>query len=435
MIYALVIISVLAAPVAAFVFLAYAVIRYAPIIGRIFEESPLLMPLRAPADPSGETVRFRSTDGIELEGSYFRSRVGPRTGVVVFCHEYLGNRWSAGPYADFVRDLGFDLFAFDFRNQGASATEPGYKPLQWVSDREVMDLEGAIAYLKSRPDADPAGVGLFGISKGGCAALVAAADEPGVWGVLTDGSFPTRSMVMSYIYKWAQIYSHTTWRIVPPWVLRMLGWSGRMYSQFRRGCRFPDVERAAARLSPRPWLMIHGEKDAYVPIDIARGLFDHAGTPKEFWLVAKAKHNRCREVDPVAYRDKITEFLARYGPRRIPVEFLEPELATVDADLELVAASGSVGELVAACESIGELVASSKTADELVAASIRKPIRRNLQTRIESVEESSRDRRASAIDQHEMKSKVKQPASITSVGDSTSNLLTSSGHFPAPASV
>lgn len=425
MIYALVIISVLAAPVAALVFLAYAVIRYAPIIGRIFEESPLLMPLRAAADPSGETVRFHAADGLELEGSYFRSRVGPRVGVIVFCHEYLGNRFSAGPYADFVRDLGFDLFSFDFRNQGASATEPGYKPLQWVSDREVMDLEGAIAYLKSRPDADPAGVGLFGISKGGCAALVESADEPGVWGVLTDGSFPTRSMVMSYIYKWAQIYSHTTWRIVPPWVLRMLGWSGRMYSQVRRGCRFPDVERAAARLSPRPWLMIHGEKDAYVPIDIARELFNHAGTPKEFWLVAKAKHNRCREVDPVAYRGKITDFLARYGPRRIPVEFLEPELATVEPALELVAASNTSGELVASSEPSGELVASSS----------RTPLRRNPQTRIESNDVANRDRRSTAIDPGESKSKSKVAAPVTSVGNPSSNLLTSSGHYPAPASV
>ena len=80
-----------------------------------------------------------------------------RAGVVVFCHEFLGDRWSFQPYTDGLRDLGFDLFTFDFRNHGTSATEPGYEPLQWVSDREVRDLRAALAYLRSRPDRDPAG--------------------------------------------------------------------------------------------------------------------------------------------------------------------------------------------------------------------------------------------------------------------------------------
>ena len=48
---------------------------------------------------------------------------------------------------------------------------PGYDPLQWVTDYEVRDAEAALAYLKSRPDADPRGVGFFGISKGAGAGL------------------------------------------------------------------------------------------------------------------------------------------------------------------------------------------------------------------------------------------------------------------------
>ena len=44
--------------------------------------------------------------------------------------------------------------------------------------------------------------------------------------------------------------------------------------QWRLRRIFPDIERAAARLGPRPWLMIHGERDAYIGPDIARGLFD-----------------------------------------------------------------------------------------------------------------------------------------------------------------
>ena len=77
--------------------------------------------------------------------------------MLVFCHEYLSDRWSFQPYADGLRDLGFDLFTFDFRNHGASDSDPVYQPLQWVTDHEVRDLRAALAYLRSRPDRDPAG--------------------------------------------------------------------------------------------------------------------------------------------------------------------------------------------------------------------------------------------------------------------------------------
>ena len=36
---------------------------------------------------------------------------------------------------------------------------PSYLPMQWVSDLELVDLQAAIDYLRSRPDRDPAGVG------------------------------------------------------------------------------------------------------------------------------------------------------------------------------------------------------------------------------------------------------------------------------------
>ena len=89
----------------------------------------------------------------------------------MYCHEYLSDRWSYRPYVDHLRDLGFDIFTFDFRNHGAEPVRPGYAPLQWATDHEVRDLRAALAYLRTRPDRDPAGFGLFGVSRGGTTAL------------------------------------------------------------------------------------------------------------------------------------------------------------------------------------------------------------------------------------------------------------------------
>ena len=194
-----------------------------------------------------------------------------RVGVLVFCHEYLSDRWSFQPYTNALREIGYDLFTFDFRNHGASDSDPAYKPLQWVTDHEVRDLQAALGYLRTRPDHDAAGFGLFGISRGGGTALVVGGVDRDVWGVITDGAFPTRGTMLSYILRWAEIYveNRYLWKSMPVWVFRFVAWAGRVRSERRLKCRFPDVEKAVARLSPRPWLMIHGEKDAYIVPAIA----------------------------------------------------------------------------------------------------------------------------------------------------------------------
>ena len=308
------------------VFMLYVIVQYSGIVARIFEEKPLFLPLRVARPEDGEDVRFVTPDGMNLVGTYLKTRSSRRSGVLIFCHEFLSNRWSVTPYLDHLRDHGFDLFSFDFRNHGESDLDPRYSPLQWVSDHEVQDLRAAVDYLRSRPDADPAGYGFFGVSRGGGSALCVASKERGAWGVVTDGAFPTRGTVVAYIHRWAEIYvqSQWFWKLMPTPLFEYLGWTGRMRAQFRTGCRYPSVERAVARLTPRPWLAIHGQKDAYIGVGIAEKFFSQASEPKELWIVPQAKHNRCREKAPEQYADRLVQFFERYAPRRIT----HPEVST-----------------------------------------------------------------------------------------------------------
>ena len=300
-------------------FLLYITIRYTPVIARIFEEKPVFFPLRAEATIDGEEVTFRTADDLELVGTYFKARTEGRAGVLVFCHEFLGNRWSALPYADSLRDLGFDLFSFDFRNHGNSDSEDGYDPLQWVCGREIRDLNAALDYLCSRPDRDPAGFGLFGVSRGAGTAICVGSGRLDVWGVATDGAFPTRGTMLAYILRWAEIYvgRHAIWRCMPVAIFRFIGWVGRLRSQWRLRRVFPDIERAVSRIAPRPLFMIHGQRDNYIGPEIARTLFNSAREPKSFWIVDGAKHNRCREVRPDEYRRRIGLFFRQAAPRAL----------------------------------------------------------------------------------------------------------------------
>lgn len=312
--------------------IVYTIAKYGPIVSRNFERPPLFQPLKLGREPGGEDVRFAAADGIELGGTYFRTPRPSRVGVVVFCHEYLGDRWSFDPYASSLLEAGYDVFTFDFRNHGESAVDPAYSPLQWVSDRESLDLRAALGYLLARYDADPAGVALFGVSRGGSAALCVAADEPRVWAVLTDGAFPTRGTLRVYMARWAEVYVRWRWLAnnIPVWVLDLVWANSRRISEANHRCQYLDVERAVRKLAPRPWFMIHGAKDNYIGPEIARALFELAGEPKESWFVPEARHNRCREAEPEVYAARLVEFLGRFSAR--PTAAAEARAAAVAAD-------------------------------------------------------------------------------------------------------
>jgi pimeloyl-ACP methyl ester carboxylesterase len=319
---------VILASVAAFaalglgLFWVYIWVRYVPKVARMFQQPPMFRPLVSDPDPGGEDVRFRTTDGLELAGTYYRAETPSRIGVVVFCHEFLGDRHSAYAYVGKLRARGFDLFVFDFRNHGDSQAEPGLVQLQWLSDRELNDLRAALAYVRSRPDADAAGVGLFGVSRGGSTALYVTAEDPGVWAVATDGAYPTRSTMLSYVHKWAIILVKP-WSIaiMPRFVYRWVAWSARVYTERRLNRVFPRLESMIGKIPPRPWLAIHGANDSYIGPEIARELIGLAGpgAPVDVWFVPKAKHNRCREVAPEAYHERLASFFLSHAPRR-PLE-------------------------------------------------------------------------------------------------------------------
>jgi uncharacterized protein len=300
------------------VFVIYVTIKYSPIISRNFERQPPFLPLRVSPHSQGRTIEFTSDDGLRLSGSYLEGRTLQQAGVIVYCHEYLSDRWSYYPYLDHLRDLGFDIFTFDFRNHGDSESEAGYQPMQWTSDREVRDLRAALAALRSRPEHDPAGFALFGVSRGGTTALIAAAREPDVWGVVTDGAFPTLGTMVPYLKRWCEIYvpNPIVRRLLPRWIYSVVAATARWDTERRLNCRFPSAESAAGKLAPRPWLMIHGEKDAYIGPEIAQDLYRRGRAFKELWLVPEAKHNGCREADPEGYIARTLSFLERFAPRR-----------------------------------------------------------------------------------------------------------------------
>jgi hypothetical protein len=65
-------------------------------------------------------------------------------------------------------------------------------------------------------------------------------------------------------------------------------------------------------LSPRPLLLIHGEKDDYLLPDNVERLFQAAGEPKELWLAPGSGHAMARRDHHREYVERVHAFFQRW---------------------------------------------------------------------------------------------------------------------------
>jgi len=309
-----VLITVLAVPPIAFglVFAAlymYIRLKYMGYLVRIFQEKPLFLIPRGEKPTDAEEVSVTADDGLILRGCYLRTPAAMRKGVILFGLEFGSNRWSCRPYCEKLIEAGYDVFALEPRNQGDSEKDPNYEPLQWVTDRDVADTRAGIKYLLTRPDADPQGIGLFGMSKGGGTGFLASSSIKAVRCIVTDGAYGTHTTMVPYLKRWIQIYSDRKiiQRVLPTWFYGIVGMVGAKKVARNRGVTYPSVEKAVSRVN-RPVLMIHGGGDTYIKPEMAQALFARLRGPKELWIVPKAKHNQALIVAEAEYHARLIAF-------------------------------------------------------------------------------------------------------------------------------
>ncbi|NIA07238.1 MAG: alpha/beta fold hydrolase [Actinobacteria bacterium] len=274
---------------------------------------PLSMVSNGSEELPGQELEFRSLDGTSLRGTLIRGKQDESGQcTVVFCHEFGANKNSCLRYCKGILEAGFDVFAFDFRNHGHSSHEPNYIPRQWPTDKEVSDVLGACAFIESLHSKDHS-IGLFGVSRGGGAAIMAAAQTGAVKAIITDGVFSTDWTVEDSVDRWAEIFAKLAvfYRRLPQF-FRMYRWMVIGQAEVRLKCRFPSVRKLVNKMEPRPIFFIHGKKDGYIKPEQAMRIYEQAREPKFIWIVPKAKHNRSVEVTPQLYAQRTTAFFRKY---------------------------------------------------------------------------------------------------------------------------
>jgi pimeloyl-ACP methyl ester carboxylesterase len=248
-----------------------------------------------PLDVPVEDVYFPSRDGTRLHGLYIAGRSG--CPVLLLCHGYFKSVAEPFELACELNRLGYQVLLIDFRACGLSDGR-----FTTLGHREVLDVLGAVDYLRLRLGELP--IGVLGISMGAVAAIMAAAECPHIEALVVDSAYAD---LESAIGKKLADYLRLPFLVPLGWVsIRM----GEWISQGRvAAVRAVDY---VGSLAPRPLLIIYGELDDYLPSDHPQRLFDAANEPKEMWLAPGSGHAMARLDHPQEYVQRVQAFFGRY---------------------------------------------------------------------------------------------------------------------------
>jgi len=219
-----------------------------------------------------EDVWFQSSDGTKLFGWYVENAA--TSAVVLWCHGNAGNIINRLENLRELYRIGLSVFIFDYRGYGRSHGSPSEEGL-------YQDALGAFDYLTRIRMIRPERIVLFGRSLGAVVAAEVASQKPAA-GLILESPFPSIEAVAKYHYGGLPVH----------WLLG---------AEFRLIDRLPQLSL--------PKLIVHGDQDEIIPIELGRQVFEAAKPPKSFYVIKGADHNNTYYVGGKAYFQRFAEFV------------------------------------------------------------------------------------------------------------------------------
>ncbi len=207
-------------------------------------------------------------DGVRIDAGHL---AGDHELCIVLAHGFTGH-WrqpAVRRIAGVLNRVG-GVIAIDLRGHGRSGGR------STVGDREVLDVDAAVRHARQLGYRR---VALVGFSMGGMIVIRHAGLIGGVAAVVSV-SAPSR-----WYYRDTKPMRRAHWAIE-----RRIG---RMAVRLARHTRiaargWPQEPEppyiAAARISPIPFLVVHGDVDPFLPVDHGELLYEAAGEPRELWI-------------------------------------------------------------------------------------------------------------------------------------------------------
>jgi pimeloyl-ACP methyl ester carboxylesterase len=251
-----------------------------------------------------ENVHFQSFDGLRLTGWFLPAQklgsgLRPDPGCTIIIQHGLGS--NAGDMllntVCLARTGKWNLFYYNFRGH---ADSEGH--LTSLGPLELRDLDNALEFLKkTKPDASRR-LAIYGHSLGAAVAIVGAAQHPELEAVAAESPFiRTRDTVTRF----AKVFYG-----IPKFPFMYLA---LFLSQLRLWVslwNFSPIDHVG-RIAPRPFFVIHAERDLRMPTSDMNQLMAAAKDPKEMWTAAGADHGEPWLVAKEEYEKRLVEFFRK----------------------------------------------------------------------------------------------------------------------------
>ncbi len=233
-----------------------------------------------------EDVSFTTSDGLRLHGWYIPSRNG--AAVVDF-----PGRLGTQAHARMLAQHGYGVLLFHRRGEGRS--EGAGNMLGWGGDKDII---AAVDWLKKRPDVDPGRIGGIGFSVGGELMLEAAAKDPDIAAVVSDGAGARQ------VWEDKKALSDETFWTMTPAFAFMMG-SVSVFSDTAMPATLTDL---VPRIAPRPLLFIWAPDGGNATEVLTPEYHRVAGPNSSLWAIPHAKHIKGIEAQPRAYERRVVAF-------------------------------------------------------------------------------------------------------------------------------
>ena len=245
-----------------------------------------------------ENIAFLTRDGLELKGWFVPSPSGDKR-TILMCHGMSDNKGLLLKQTYFLNKLGgFNLVYFDFRSHGESEGA-----ITTSGGLETLDFKAAMEWLRRSKPESAGAVGVFGLSMGATVAVVSMPQHPDLRCAVLESPFADYRTVIG---RWF-------WNNVKVPYYPLVALTIRIV---RARVNAAELERfdpvaSAALISPRPLLVIGGERDLLMPPEDVGLIFSAAREPKQLWMVPEASHTMCREAAGPEYDARLLDFFSR----------------------------------------------------------------------------------------------------------------------------
>jgi fermentation-respiration switch protein FrsA (DUF1100 family) len=252
---------------------------------------------------SFEEVEIVSPDGLKLRGYYLPARQ-PNAKTALLAHGYTSRAKDMGEFALFFNEcLGYNVLMPDDRGHGQS--EGNYIGFGWPDRKDYLLW---IDWLLRRvgPQAE---IVVMGVSMGGATVLMLSGEAlpANIKAIVADCAYTSARDILSY--QLGRMYHLPAFPLIP---------LTSLITKIRAGYFLGEASALRQVAKTRtPILFIHGERDAFVPVQMVHPLHAACPAPKSLWIAPNSGHGSSHADHPAEYERRVADFIQQFHSQTV----------------------------------------------------------------------------------------------------------------------